>query len=457
VFDYDERKNSYKKWKRKGWEKTVKVICVGGGGGGGTAPKYEYGYIATSGGGGGGGAVSIGEFLAQPHRINGFEDNVPIHYGIPDEVDIWVGPGGRPGEPSISDSVDEINGTNGINGGFSRFGEYVIASGGDGGKAGIRISFEDFLYHLNLGVNIKDIINKLLLADGGKGGGKLIFTKKTETKKGRHTLYPFTNNNTPNIGLSSIYLPGGNGGVGIINGMLGVGFGSSELTNKPITDIENRITELDNKIDRTDEETQEIFGLSIILNAYNMVFNDPIYDPNGESVFYGCTGGGAGWGNGGSVFGTKYAHQFGTEYDNVSALLPQSITSGQYYDVRRGVPDTAKVNLGISNYNALGYKLGLGGNGSYPSYESYEYAGQQYSVGGSERDPIYSTFIGDLQNANLFTVVVPITEGGFPGGGGGGGIPSTLKIRQSAIFSSPTITERCGGYGGDGVVIVIGY
>lgn len=567
---YDTQKDgSYKKWKYKGWEKMLKVICIGGGGGGGAAPLIQTSKfggasnVVTSGGGGGGGAISMAEFLASPRRVSGFTDNYPTFYGIPSEVDIWVGIGGYssrvvddtpqirtlrdqadaatkqlyadivtleterneivrirlnyvrwdtasnsfvlnktqldldfPGntyntvqdiQDAINNKNDEIDakyadiktavtpivtqikqlqdvlsrqGTNGVNGGFSRFGEYLIAAGGDGGKAGEAV---DYAYIPNItgiydsdkiinDLQLSSIINVHLLSDGGKGGGKEILLKTPETVKGKHKLYPFKATNTPNSGLSSTYLPGGNGGFGgIINDDGNVQrmflrlqelVGSDPYpTGSVIIEAENdlfdaieigsvgAINTARNNLNNLLLERIGILQLNQIYGyVYRQTVNGDIYNQTAESTFYSCTGGGGGFGFGGSIYGTKYSHEFPNDSKNVAAMLPQSVKLGQSIITN----ERRDVTITVNRTSALGagFKLGLGGDGSF------------YGNNDIEIDGVYSTS----------TTLQFGKNGGFPGGGGGGGIPS------SEDYSSGTwkLNARSGGDGGDGVVIVIG-
>ncbi len=560
---YDmQQDGSYKKWKYKGWEKTVKVICIGGGGGGAGAPKIpetlqESGVIVTSGGGGGGGAVSMAEFLASPRRVSGFTDNYPTFYGIPSEVDIWVGIGGYssrvvddtpqirnlrdqadaltkqkyayitvleadlkqfvairlnyvrydlgsnsfvlnktqldldyPGNTfntiqDIQDAINNINneiaaeyneirsvvapidaqikqlqdilsiqGTNGVNGGFSRFGEYLIAAGGDGGKSGKRIPYNVLTAYFGLDVNkpidnrlMEGTINTLLLTDGGKGGGKDILIKTPETVKGKHKLYPFKASNTPNSGLSSTYLPGGNGGFGgvfptdgnyqaALNKLIYLSGTSIPAAEQDLQDaidsgINSQIQLAQIRLSELQMEergTRFLFKIYDYINTTQDIYDQNIYNQTAESTFYSCTGGGGGFGFGGSIYGTKYSHEFPNDSKNVAAMLPQSVKLGQSIitNERRGVSTT------VNRTSALGagFKLGLGGDGSF------------YGNNDIEVDGVYSTS----------TTLQFGKNGGFPGGGGGGGIPS-LEDYSSGTWKS---NARSGGDGGDGVVIVIG-
>lgn len=642
---YDlEKDGSYRKWKYKGWEKSIKVICVGGGGGGGVAAYLDSDYIATSAGGGGGGAVAMAEFLASPMRVSGFQDNFPTIYGIPTEADIWVGIGGRssttvptndeiknlnaqlevlltplrtqlqtlkqqlidlenqyknvdpisadwrdwdkkrkdkdnerkavldsdnritwkayqkakwdlqdvikllytnptdpqllaeknrlealvldfetnnaiikryielgeeyaiinaaqPGlfstewlqyqsqrqtiEANIGSKQNEIEnfakntseyaqilqiqrdlnkgGLNGLNGGFSSFGDYLIAAGGDGGKGGIRLWKGVIGLHFltapakanvpQLGLpptnklsekDIKEFLDIMLLTDGGKGGGKEIILKTPQTIKGKHRLYPFKATNTPNSGLSSTYLPGGNGGFGGIFNDDGKQL-NAQRRNELINYIQN------NPNDFSITTYKLLLTSTYILDMiYDYVLeNMDIYSQDGESTFYSTTGGGGGYGLGGVIYGTRYSHEFGeSDTKNVAAMLPQSVRSFEKQTKLGEVVWNQINNIFQTNVNGAGFKLGLGGQGMFDAQYTSDQVNNKLALTEYPTSPVY--------NSSFIPYNLPKQYGGFPGGGGGGGIPTDMEFTVNGDTISWERNKRAGGNGGDGVVIVIG-
>jgi hypothetical protein len=520
---------TYKKWKAKGWERKLKVICIGAGGGGGSAPEEKFLHMTSAGGGGGGGAIAMAEFLASPMRVSGAQDNAAVFYGIPKEVDIYVGIGGYSSKAiQVNDRIielqnelvqiakvyqDEIDikrpmirelliemqklpkdnygvpietpeflalrdernaiigrvaelegliyqlsitspqileiqsiqtelaklGTNGVNGGFSRFGEYLIAAGGDGGKGGksvrVDVYYDKFLENLKFSKdNIlarQKTISELLSSDGGKGGGKEIILKSMDTIRGKYKLYPFKASNTPNSGLSSTYLPGGNGGMG----SLGYNNTSGLTTLTTFVNIYNEWV-----ASNSPNLQYEIAYMGEAILSYLVVNGNPDYDQNGESVFYSCTGGGGGFGLGGSIFGTKYSNEFGTDYKTVAAMLPQSLKSGMdvnLLEVKDYINQITQQPVVVkrTNVNGAGFKMGLGGDGG--------------SIESVRVDSVYSTVVEP--QIDFYPQFQVRRNGGFPGGGGGGGTPSSDVWNNS--WNS---NIRGGGDGADGVVIVIG-
>ena len=307
--------------------------------------------------------------------------------------------------------------------------------------------------------DIKYVVDTYLIADGGKGGGKDILLKTPDTVRGKHKLYPFKASNTPNSGLSSTYLPGGNGGFGAPLGSVFPNDGNlarnfarkeelvntlipqaqSDLADAQASGIPANIQAAQTALDELSKEFNSTGWVDVI---YNYIFNQTIifsgnidttdiYNQNAESTFYSCTGGGGGFGFGGTIYGTRYSHELGTEFTkNVAAMLPQSVKIGQTIRNREST-NSSDPNVGRTSAFGAGFKLGLGGDGAY------------YGNNGIEVDAIYSSNPTTIQLGK---------NGGFPGGGGGGGIPSSINYSVGNWKDNP----RSGGDGGDGVVIVIG-
>lgn len=147
-------------WTKPYWAKTVKVVCVGGGGGGGGSVSQYYlnnsgDFFATGGGGGGGGTVSWAEFDASMLPTS--------------SIFIQVGAGGIGGSGSLLESggnifVDDFS-LDGGDGGASKFGEYLVAPGGNGGS---RANMYEDIYYVPGGAAKSPI--PYINSGGGPGG-----------------------------------------------------------------------------------------------------------------------------------------------------------------------------------------------------------------------------------------------------------------------------------------------